>query len=162
MAEKKIVQINNIEKVASNLREKGKIIVFTNGCFDILHKGHITYLYMAKKLGDILIVGLNSDSSIKRIKGANRPILPEDERAYILSALEMVDFVVVFNEDTPYELIKKVKPHILVKGGDWDVKNIVGKDIVESYGGKVFNIPYVEGKSTTNIIERILSVYKGQ
>lgn len=157
---KKIVNFKEIEKIVSGLKKSGKKIVFTNGCFDILHKGHISYLYSAKELGDILIIGLNSDSSIKRIKGDKRPILSEDERSFILSALEMVDYVVIFDEDTPYELIKLIKPDILVKGGDWDVEKIVGKDIVESYNGKVLNIPYVEGKSTTNIIERILSVYK--
>lgn len=160
MANEKIINFDEIEEIIQKDKELGKKIVFTNGCFDILHKGHITYLYEAKKLGDILIIGLNSDNSIKRIKGEKRPILPEDERAFILSALEMVDYVVIFEEDTPYELIKRVKPDVLVKGGDWDVKNIVGRDIVESYNGKVLNIPYIEGKSTTNIIERILSVYR--
>lgn len=160
MAKDKIINFDEIEEIIQKDKELGKKIVFTNGCFDILHKGHITYLYEAKKLGDILIIGLNSDNSIKRIKGEKRPILPEDERAFILSALEMVDYVVIFEEDTPYELIKRVKPDVLVKGGDWDIKNIVGRDIVESYNGKVLNIPYIEGKSTTNIIERILSVYR--
>lgn len=160
MGIEKIKYKNDIETIVKKLKLDNKYIVFTNGCFDIIHKGHITYLYEAKKLGDILVVGLNSDSSIKKIKGEKRPILPEDERAYILSALEMVDFVVIFHEDTPYELINIVKPHVLVKGGDWNINNIVGKDIVESYGGKVLNIPFVEGKSTTNIIERILSVYR--
>ncbi len=156
----KILSFDEIEIKAEKLRSEGKKIVFTNGCFDILHKGHVSYLKKAKELGDILVIGVNSDRSIKSIKGEKRPILPQDERAFILSALEMIDYVVIFDEDTPYELIKRVKPHILVKGGDWDINNIVGKDIVESYGGKVLNIPFVEGKSTTNIIERILSVYR--
>lgn len=160
MGHEKIIKIDEVRLKLAKQKADGLKIVFTNGCFDILHKGHITYLYEAKKLGDLLVVGLNSDNSIKRIKGEKRPILSESERAYILSALEMVDFVIIFDEDTPYELIKIVKPDVLVKGGDWDINNIVGKDIVESYGGKVLNIPFVEGKSTTNIIERILSVYK--
>lgn len=155
----KIKTKEEISKISESLRKENKVIVFTNGCFDILHGGHITYLYEAKKLGDILIVGLNSDISIKRIKGEKRPILSEYERAYNLSALEMIDFIVIFNEDTPYELIKVLKPDILVKGGDWDIEKIVGKDIVESYGGKVLNIPFVDGKSTTNVIQRILDVY---
>lgn len=159
MAKVKIKDIEEITTIVEHLKKDGKIIVFTNGCFDILHSGHIRYLYDAKRLGDILIIGLNSDSSIKRIKGEKRPIVNEWERAYILSALEMVDFIVIFDEDTPYELIKSIKPDILVKGGDWDIDKIVGKDIVESYGGKVLNIPFVEGRSTTNIIERILDVY---
>lgn len=160
MSKEKIILFDSISSLAENLKGAGKKVVFTNGCFDIIHSGHISYLYKAKNLGDVLIIGLNSDSSIKRIKGEKRPILPQNERAYILSALEMVDFVVMFEEDTPYELIKRVRPDVLVKGGDWDIENIVGKDIVESYGGKVLNIPFVEGKSTTNIIERILSVYR--
>ncbi|MCX7770276.1 MAG: D-glycero-beta-D-manno-heptose 1-phosphate adenylyltransferase [Proteobacteria bacterium] len=159
MGEEKIKDRKEITIIADRLSEKGKIIVFTNGCFDIIHSGHIKYLYEAKKLGDILIIGLNSDSSIKKIKGEKRPIVNEQERAYVLSALEMVDFIVIFDEETPYELIKAVKPHVLVKGGDWDIEKIVGKDIVESYGGRVLNIPFVEGKSTTNIIERVLDVY---
>lgn len=160
MGKEKIKTKEEISEISKRLKSNEKIIVFTNGCFDILHSGHITYLYEAKKLGDILIVGLNSDSSIKRIKGEKRPILCEEERAYNLSALEMVDFIVIFDEDTPYELIKAIKPDILVKGGDWDIKKIVGKDIVESYGGKVISIPFVDGKSTTNIIQRILNVYR--
>jgi len=158
MGQEKIKSFSEISQIANSLRNTKKI-VFTNGCFDILHSGHIAYLYKAKKLGDILIIGLNSDNSIKRIKGEKRPIILQEERAFLLSALEMVDYVTIFDEDTPYELIKIIKPHILVKGGDWPIDNIVGKDIVESYGGKVLNIPLVEGKSTTNIIERILSVY---
>lgn len=159
MGIEKIKKKEEISHIAEKLKAENKVIVFTNGCFDILHSGHIKYLYDAKKLGDILIVGLNSDSSIKRIKGEKRPIINQEERAYIISALEMIDFIVIFDDDTPYELIKCIKPNILVKGGDWDIEKIVGKDIVESYGGKVLNIPFVEGKSTSNIIQRILDVY---
>lgn len=159
MGIEKIKKKEEISHIAEKLKAENKVIIFTNGCFDILHSGHIKYLYDAKKLGDILIVGLNSDSSIKRIKGEKRPIINQEERAYIISALEMIDFIVIFDDDTPYELIKCIKPNILVKGGDWDIEKIVGKDIVESYGGKVLNIPFVEGKSTSNIIQRILDVY---
>lgn len=159
MAKDKIIKINDVEKIIALLKMQGKKIVFTNGCFDIIHPGHVIYLSEAKKLGDVLFIGLNSDVSVKRLKGEKRPILNENERATILSFLEMVDYVCIFDEDTPYELIKLVKPDFLVKGGDWSIENIVGKDIVESYGGKVINIPYLEGKSTTGIIERIKKVY---
>ncbi len=127
----------------------GKRIVFTNGCFDILHKGHVRYLRQAKELGDILVVGLNSDNSVRRLK-PGRPINPEDDRAEVLSSLEMVDYVVIFEEDTPYEMIRFLRPHILVKGGDWKVEEIVGSDLVE----KTLSLPYVEGISTTEIIKR--------
>jgi len=159
MAREKIISHVEAGSIIANLKKQGKKIVFTNGCFDIIHPGHVIYLAEAKKMGDILFLGLNSDASVKRLKGEKRPILNENERATILSHLEMIDFVCIFDDDTPYELIKIVKPDILVKGGDWSVENIVGRDIVESYGGKVVNIPYLEGKSTTGIIERILKVY---
>ncbi len=159
MGVEKILNRSDLSIVINNLKKQGKKIVFTNGCFDILHPGHVTYLDKAKKLGDVLVLGLNSDASVKRLKGKNRPVLNQDERATIISHLEMVDFICIFDEDTPYELISLVKPDVLVKGGDWSVENIVGKDIVESYGGLVINIPYIEGKSTTGIIERILKIY---
>ncbi len=159
MAKDKIIKINDVEKITALLKMQGKKIIFTNGCFDIIHPGHVIYLSEAKKLGDVLFIGLNSDVSVKRLKGEQRPILNENERATILSFLEMVDYVCIFDEDTPYELIKLVKPDVLVKGGDWSIENIVGKDIVESYGGKVINIPYLDGKSTTGIIERIKKIY---
>jgi len=131
-------------------------VVFTNGCFDLLHRGHIEYLKKAKKLGDILIVGLNSDSSVKKIKGEGRPIQGQADRAVILASLYFVDYVCIFNELTPLKLISKLIPDILAKGGDWKVKDIVGKDIVESHGGKVLSIKMVKGKSTRNIIQTIL------
>ena len=134
--------------------------VFTNGCFDILHVGHVRYLKKAREMGDCLIIGLNSDSSVRRIKGDKRPIVPEDERAEMLLSLEYVDYVVFFEEETPYLLIKDIKPDILVKGGDWDVKDIVGSDLVKKAGGTVKNISYIDGKSTTNIINKILENYK--
>ena len=132
-----------------------KKIVFTNGCFDILHVGHIRYMQEAAKLGDILIVGLNSDASVKRLKGPERPVNNQDDRAEMLSSLEFVDYVVIFDEDTPYELIKKIQPDVLVKGGDYNPDNVVGKDIVEARGGELKLLHFVEGKSTTNIINKI-------
>ena len=147
-----IKTVKEIKKVAKRLRKQNKKIIFTNGCFDILHKGHVSYLNNAKALGDVLIVGLNSDDSVKRLKGENRPINNHDDRAYILSALECVDYVVIFDEDTPYELIERVKPDILVKGADYEGKEVVGSDIAK----ETVLIDFVEGKSTTSTIEKIL------
>ncbi len=134
---------------------KGKKIVFTNGCFDILHKGHVTYLNEAKKLGDLLLVGLNSDASVKRLKGPERPINNELDRQFVLSQLKAVDFVEIFDQDTPLELILKVKPNILVKGGDWKIEQIVGAKEVLASGGDVFSLNFVDGYSTTSIIHKI-------
>jgi rfaE bifunctional protein nucleotidyltransferase chain/domain len=139
-----------LKAIIDKAKASNKRIVFTNGCFDIIHKGHVRYLRQAKALGDVLIVGLNSDSSVRRIK-PGRPINPEDDRAEVLSSLEMVDYVVIFDEDTPYELIRFLRPHILVKGGDWKVEDIIGSDLVE----KTVSLPYVEGVSTTEIIKKI-------
>ncbi len=144
-------QLNQLRESAS-LEEKS--IVFTNGCFDILHAGHVTYLQEAKTLGDILIVGLNSDASVRRLKGELRPINTQDDRACVLDALRSIDYVVVFDEDTPYDVIKSVQPDVLVKGGDYAVDDIVGGDIVRERGGNVRVLPFVQGKSTTAIIER--------
>jgi len=130
-------------------------IVFTNGCFDVLHFGHVQYLLEAKKLGDLLVVGLNSDASVRRLKGESRPINGEKERAFVLAALAFVDYVVVFEEDTPKELIEVVKPNVLVKGGDYKIENIVGADFVMQNGGTVTTIPFVEGFSSTHIIEQL-------
>lgn len=126
-------------------------IVFTNGCFDILHRGHIEYLQKSKDLGDFLIVGINSDESVKKLKGPNRPINNEQDRKFMLQSLKCVNRVVVFNEDTPYEIIKKLKPHVLTKGGDYTIETTIGHDLVE----KTYIIPFTSGYSTTNIIERI-------
>jgi len=136
-------------------REKGKKIVFTNGCFDIIHAGHVDYLEKAKSLGDFLVVGLNSDESVKRLKGSTRPVNPVDQRKKVLQALKPVDLVIVFEEDTPERLIKEIKPDVLVKGGDWKIENIVGADFVMSYGGKVYTIDFVYDASTTKIIEKV-------
>jgi D-glycero-beta-D-manno-heptose 1-phosphate adenylyltransferase len=135
----------------------GKKIVFTNGCFDILHRGHVSYLCEARKLGDLLIVGVNSDSSVKRLKGADRPINNEGDRAYLLSQLRCVDFTEIFSEDTPLNLILKIKPRILTKGGDWRVDQIVGaKEVIEN-GGEVYSLNFINGYSTTSIIHKIQS-----
>ncbi|OPX27524.1 MAG: bifunctional heptose 7-phosphate kinase/heptose 1-phosphate adenyltransferase [Candidatus Cloacimonas sp. 4484_140] len=144
-----------IAKIAQNLHDADRKIVFTNGCFDIIHRGHIEYLNKAKKLGDILIIGLNSDDSVRRLKGINRPINYEQDRAVVLDNLKSVDYVCLFDEDTPYELIKIVQPDILVKGGDWSVQDIVGSDIVLALGGEVKSLHFIEGKSTSDIIEKI-------
>lgn len=152
----KIKSLKQLSKIALLLRSKGKKIVFTNGCFDILHFGHVYYLQQAKKQADILIVGLNSDKSIRRIKGKNRPIVCQQDRAGVLAGLESVDYIVIFNEDTPLETISAIKPDILIKGSDWQKNNIVGSEVVCRYGGKVATIKLAKGRSTTNIIERIV------
>ena len=150
MSKDKIIDRAKIKDIITQQKNEGKRVVFTNGCFDIIHAGHVRYLTEAKKLGDILVIGLNSDSSVSTIK-PGRPIIPEEQRAEVLSALSMVDYITLFNEDTPYELIKEIKPDILVKGADWDIKNIVGSDIVK----EVRTIPFVKGVSTSEIIKKI-------
>ena len=136
-------------------QNKNKKIVFTNGCFDILHRGHIAYLEEAKKLGDLLIIGLNSDASVKRLKGEERPINNEMDRQFVMSRLKSVDFVEIFPEDTPLNLILKIKPLVLVKGGDWKIDQIVGGKEVVSWGGDVFSLNFVNGYSTTSLINKI-------
>lgn len=136
-------------------REKKERIVFTNGCFDILHVGHVRYLSEARALGDLLVVGLNSDSSVRELKGSERPVVGETERAEILRALKCVDYVAVFNEDTPLSLIEQIRPDVLVKGGDWPVEKIVGAQFVQSYGGEVRTLSFYQGHSTTDLLERI-------
>lgn len=135
-------------------KNQNKKIVFTNGCFDLLHLGHVTYLEEAKRLGDVLIVGINTDDSVKKIKGPTRPIQNENDRSQILAALKAVDHTILFSEETPLNLIKKIRPDVLVKGGDWKIDQIVGSDLVMSYGGKVQSLNFVNGKSTTSIIEK--------
>jgi rfaE bifunctional protein nucleotidyltransferase chain/domain len=137
------------------LRRQGKRIVFTNGCFDLLHPGHVRYLRAAKRLGDVLVVGLNSDRSVRRLKGAQRPLVPERARCEVVAALEMVDLVTLFPQDTPYDLIARVQPDVLVKGGDWPAERIVGADIVRARGGRVRSLPFAKGYSTTALVERI-------
>lgn len=151
----KIMSSVALAKKLSALKSKGKRVVFTNGCFDILHVGHVDYLSKARKLGDILVVGLNSDSSVRKIKGLGRPINKELDRAKILSSLYFVDYVTIFDESTPEKLIKQLKPSVLVKGGDWKKDDIVGGDFVASIGGRVATIPFVNGYSTTYLINKI-------
>jgi rfaE bifunctional protein nucleotidyltransferase chain/domain len=151
----KILSRPEMDDILIQIREKGLSIVFTNGCFDVLHKGHIHYLAEASDMADILIIGLNTDASVKRLKGPNRPVLDQESRAIALSALVFVDYIVLFGEDTPLELLKIIKPNILVKGGDYQVESIIGYDFVTSYGGKVITMPLVKGYSTTSIIKKI-------
>jgi len=146
-----IKTLDEITTLSSELKARDKKIVFTNGCFDILHAGHVRYLEIARSYGDVLILGLNSDRSVRALKGENRPINTQLDRAYILAALEAVDYVVVFDEDTPYNLIKTVQPHILVKGGDYKGKEVIGQDIVD----ELKLVQFVDGKSTTKTIEKI-------
>lgn len=152
----KIVKLPTLKKKLAVLRKQGKKIVFTNGCFDIVHYGHISYLETAKKNDRILVLGLNSDSSVKSLKGPERPIISQDKRAGLLAALECVDFVVLFNEDTPLKLISRIKPDVLIKGADYKDKVVVGSDVVKENGGKVEFIKFVRNCSSTNIIEEIL------
>ncbi len=154
--DKKIITRPEAEKIIRSLNAENKSVVFTNGCFDILHVGHLELLEKAKSFGDVLIVGMNSDSSMKQIKGPDRPILTEQDRARLLAAIEMVDYVVLFDEETPFELLRQIKPNILVKGGDYKLNEIIGRDVVD----EVKIIPFVRGKSTTNIIDTILSKLK--
>lgn len=150
---------NKTETLAeiSKQRAAGRRVVFTNGCFDILHVGHVRYLQQARSLGDYLVVGLNSDASVRGLKGPTRPVIPEQDRAEVLAALKPVDAVILFEQETPYELIKEVRPHVLVKGGDWKVDQIVGSDLVLADGGEVKSLTFHEGRSTTSIINKINS-----
>ncbi|MBU0758999.1 MAG: D-glycero-beta-D-manno-heptose 1-phosphate adenylyltransferase [Candidatus Omnitrophica bacterium] len=156
MGYNKIKTLTGLKRDLKALRARKKKIVFTNGCFDILHPGHVDYLAKAKSLGDVLVVGLNSDSSVRRLKGNARPIMSQDSRAKVLSGLESVDFIVIFSEPIPIKLIKAVSPDVLVKGGDWAVKDIVGADFVQREGGKVKSLPYLNGHSTKAVIKKIL------
>ncbi len=153
-----IASVQGVAAEVRKLKSTGRKIVFTNGCFDILHAGHIDLLRRARECGDVLVVAINSDSSVARLKGTNRPIIPEGERAELLDALEMVDFVCSFDEDTPLEAILKIHPDVLVKGADW-AENIVGQREVEGWQGKVVALPLVEGFSTSGIVERVLVRY---
>lgn len=149
------VSLQELITIRNSLRSEGKKVVFTNGCFDILHRGHVEFLNEAKRCGVVLIVGLNSDSSVERIKGKNRPIVPQEDRAYILSNLLAVDYVAVFEDDTPRAMIEALLPDVLVKGADWPLDEVVGKEIVERSGGEVRTIPLVPNRSTTSIIEKM-------
>ena len=151
----KIKEPDDLKAIVAEAKKGGKTVVFTNGCFDLVHRGHLHLLREAKKLADLLIVALNSDSSVKKIKGPDRPIIPEADRAELIAALEMVAYVTMFDEADPYNLIQELKPDVLVKGGDWPRDKVVGADVVEANGGRVVVIPYLEGCSTTQIIERM-------
>ncbi len=155
----KILTLQEMKLEREKLRKEGKKLVFTNGCFDILHLGHITYLKWAREQGDALIVGVNSDASVRRNKGPKRPIVPEGDRAALLASMRCIDYVVIFDEDTPLETITELIPDILIKGRDW-AGNVVGSDIVEANGGEVRLADLVAGHSTTGVIERVLEVYK--
>ncbi len=161
MNKQKILKIETLRRKISQPRKAGKTIAWTNGCFDILHLGHVSYLQAAKKKDRILIVGLNSDKSVRRIKGPKRPIVPQNERAGVLAALACVDYITVFDEDTPQRFIEILNPDVLIKGADWKGKGVIGSDVVEAHGGKVEYIKFVEQCSSTNIIEKILKKFDG-
>jgi len=156
----KIKARKELLRIIKDLKVKGKRIVFTNGCFDLLHIGHIRYLEEARALGDVLVVGVNSDSSVRKLKGPKRPILSEKERTEILSGLGCVDYITIFDEINPLKLITSLQPNVLVKGGDWTKEQTVGKEVVERSGGEVVIIPFVKGASTSNLIGTILKRYE--
>ena len=160
MAVEKILSLEQAYEVVEELKRQGKRVVFTNGCFDLLHPGHVRYLAQARKLGDVLLVAVNSDSGVRAIKGPGRPILPEGERAEILAALECVDYVTIFSDLTPQAVIARMLPQVLVKGGDWGPDEIVGRAEVEAAGGKVVSIPAVPGFSTSAIIQAAFKIRK--
>ncbi|MDD3294001.1 MAG: D-glycero-beta-D-manno-heptose 1-phosphate adenylyltransferase, partial [Geobacteraceae bacterium] len=155
----KIKNLDALADLVAREKLKGRRVAFTNGCFDLLHVGHVKYLQKARSYGDLLVLGLNSDASVRRLKGEKRPLIGQSERAHILAALDCIDYVVIFEEDTPIKLLETIRPHVLVKGGDYTPDRVVGKDLVESYGGRVELVDFVDGRSTTNIIEKILQNY---
>ena len=153
----KIKNLGELLEIVDVYRKEGKKIVFTNGCYDLIHIGHVRCFREGKKLGDVLIVAINSDRSVRSIKGPTRPIIPQDERAEIMSAIKSVDYVIIFDQSDPLQIITSIRPDILLKGGDWNLDTIVGRDVVESYGGKVFSLPLIPGVSTTQIINKVTS-----
>ena len=157
----KVIKVENLTPLLDKARKSGRKVVFTNGCFDILHVGHVRYMAAAKSEGDLLVVGLNSDSSVRLIKGSKRPIYPQQHRAEVLASLIFIDYVVLFDAPDPMKLIQKLKPDILVKGEDWAEVDIIGADFVKSYGGRVARIPLVSDVSTSNLIQKILELYRG-
>jgi rfaE bifunctional protein nucleotidyltransferase chain/domain len=158
----KVKDLKALLPILRRSKKQGKRIVFTNGCFDLLHRGHVTYLDRAKSKGDLLVVGINSDRSVRTLKGPERPLVPQADRARVMAGLGSVDYVTIFDEPTPLSLIQTIQPDILVKGADWAKGNIVGGDFVENRGGKVVTIPLVKGISTTEIIQRIVKRYAGK
>ena len=151
----KIKTLDELEPIVAAAKRDGKTVLFTNGCFDLLHRGHVHLLRQSKNLGDILIVAVNSDRSVREIKGPTRPILPEIDRLSLISAMEMVDYVILFEEPDPYRVIKALRPNVLVKGGDWGEDEVVGSDVVKQNGGRVELVPYLKGFSTSEIIEKV-------
>lgn len=162
LSKSKIKSQRELKNIIFALKKRGKKIVFTNGCFDLLHYGHVKYLEDAKRKGDILVVGINSDASVRRIKGKKRPIINEQDRLKIIAALESVDYVVLFKEDTPFNIINLLRPDILIKGADWDKDKIVGRDIILRYGGRVATIRLSKGRSTTNLIRKIVQTHSNK
>jgi D-glycero-beta-D-manno-heptose 1-phosphate adenylyltransferase len=158
----KVFSLSELIEVRLRWKSSRKKVVFTNGVFDILHRGHVEYLAAAKSLGDELIVGINSDASVRKIKGPRRPVVVESDRAFLVSQLVPVDAVCIFEQETPYDLISALIPDVLVKGADWKVDDVIGKDVVERSGGKVLTLPFVPRHSTTLVIERIKELYVGQ
>jgi rfaE bifunctional protein nucleotidyltransferase chain/domain len=156
LSRSKIHTLEGLKRIRKELRASGEKLVFTNGCFDLLHPGHVRYLARARALGDRLVVAVNTDASVAKLKGRGRPLVPLDERMEVLAALEVVDYVLSFEEETPARVIREIVPDVLVKGGDWPKEKIVGRDTVESVGGKVLSLPFAPGYSTTNIIDRIV------
>lgn len=159
LSRSKIKSLSGLARLVSSLKARGKKLVFTNGCFDLLHSGHAQYLEAAKAKGDVLVVAVNSDASVKKLKGRGRPIVHETDRARLIAALESVDYVVIFTQDTPLEVIRALKPDILVKGADWEAGQIAGADFVTNRGGKVSRIKLLKGRSTTNLIKKIVESF---
>ena len=160
MSNQKIYHLSELASILQQAKSDGNVVVTTNGCFDVLHLGHLRYLQAARQLGDLLVVAVNSDSSVRQLKGENRPLVPEEERAEMLAGLECVDYVVIFPEETPISLLSELKPSIHVKGGDYKLEQLIERDVVEANGGKVIVGLNVPGKSTTNLIEVICERYK--
>ena len=156
MTTDKIIERGRLIPIINDLKQKGKQVVFTNGCFDLLHVGHLRYLRQARQEGDLLVLGLNTDRSVRELKGMSRPFVPEEERAELLAALSIIDYIVIFDEHTPLDLIKNIKPDVLVKGGDWEREDIVGGKEVEAGGGRVVVIPEIPGRSTSNLVAEII------
>ncbi len=155
----KLKNLSQMKTIIARLKKEGRRVVFTNGCFDILHVGHIRYLRKARAEGDVLVVGLNTDRSVRAIKGEKRPIVPGEERAEVIAGLECVDYVIFFDDPDPLRLISSLKPHVLVKGADWPKSRIIGRDVVEGNGGRIIRVPLVRGASSTGVIERIIRAY---
>jgi D-beta-D-heptose 7-phosphate kinase/D-beta-D-heptose 1-phosphate adenosyltransferase len=157
----RVISRNEAKKVVAEARGDGKTVVFTNGCFDLIHRGHVDLLGLASSLGDLLVVGMNTDDSVRRLKGSSRPWMPQDDRAAVMAALAAVDLVVLFEEDTPLELIGEIEPDVLVKGADYREEEVVGADLVRASGGRVELVPLTEGRSTTTLVEKLKSSLPG-